>query len=252
MFTSLYTHIETHTLLHAFHLCTKGFRGNVRFHAISRVSLAHLRTAQHLSGSCAVPFQLSKNRWTYWLITCRRVAMLAMLIPHVFASVNYLFSARDVLSEVLWPHHWKGKDMKTPIKRASEYQKAYRERKRREKEAYEIERKMAVEAVKDSFKETLDAIHSEEITDFGELRGLALSTLRDMLVNGAARERLQAANTVLNRTDPERQKFDIEVTIHPIDLTNYLYNKEIQHDNSPHISRNSLQVIDITDSPQDT
>lgn len=123
------------------------------------------------------------------------------------------------------------------IKKTSEYQKAWRERKKKEKEAYSIERRMAVEAVKDSFKETLKEIHSEEVSDFSELRGLALNTIREMLLNGKDREKMSAANMVLNRTDPERQQLNIDVSIHPIDISHYLIGQASQ----------PVQVIDITE-----
>jgi hypothetical protein len=94
-------------------------------------------------------------------------------------------------------------------------------RQQRYRARLKTEKNIAVDAVKEEFRKSLKEIAKQEIQEFQELRGLALSTIRDLLLHGKDRERLTAANMVLSRTDPERKTVQIDIDINPIDLSRF-------------------------------
>lgn len=77
-----------------------------------------------------------------------------------------------------------------------------------------------LEELAKEYNEKLKEIAGKEVKEFEELRGLALQVVKEILTkDGASRDKLAAANVVLNRTDPEKKTLQVEVSIHPIDLT---------------------------------
>lgn len=79
--------------------------------------------------------------------------------------------------------------------------------------------------------------------NFQELRPLAFKALKSVLKTGKDADKLKAANTVLDRTDPLKREVAISVEIHPVDLSAFR-----------RLPAQSVQAIEgefkVLDSPQ--
>ena len=96
--------------------------------------------------------------------------------------------------------------------KAVEATKRWRERKKIQEQLHEVIQNGEVE---DIVREIID----KPGDNFQELRPLAFKALKSVLKTGKDADKLKAANTVLDRTDPLKREVAISVEIAPVDLS---------------------------------
>lgn len=120
--------------------------------------------------------------------------------------------------------------------KAVEATKRWRERKKIQEQLHEVIQNGEVE---DIVREIID----KPGDNFQELRPLAFKALKSVLKTGKDADKLKAANTVLDRTDPLKREVAVSVEIHPVDLSAFR-----------RIPAQSVQAIEgefkVLDSPQ--